>query len=1189
MTFVRVPQSDNAMLNKEEEAELVIQILVVPEELVKKLPLDIFVFVQMAASVLNVQMEEEAELVIQILVVPEELVKKLPLDIFVFVQMAASVKNVQMEEEAELVIQILVVPRGTCEETPFGYICFCPDGSIGQECPDGGGGGACDPNPCFNDGSCLELLSQMGHIFVPVYLEEEEAELVIQILVVPEELVKKLPLDIFVFVQMAASVKNVQMEEEAELVIQILVVPEELVKKLPLDIFVFVQMAASVKNVQMEEEAELVIQILVVPEELVKKLPLDIFVFVQMAASVKNVQMNCPVQTRVLPVSTVELAYPMITTGLLAFVREISLALIVKSKPHCFAFPTFRYLQLRSCCIFLTFIIIYNHSNVRNGELLAYSSILHIFVPPPVVGVGVTIECPTPDSIEIFEIGANIVAVWPLVTCSDGSNFPVAATCSSDSGDLFPRAGNNMILVMYCGLRVPHGYMFILLPSLESHPSVILVHWSVYDLPDPGHVLHVPHDPCRNSPCQNGGLCVPTMAGAFVCQCPFSFAGPTCEQAVPRVNVTCPSNVPIFELATGPVALWTIPFCMEGGVPTTQATCDSAPLADLTPGITTVTCTCEGAGVFSASCSFAIVVDGPINPCVSQPCLNGGVCSPSPMNPADFTCACPAANTGRFCQDVVPPLVATCLPEDLSIITFDTGVFATWNNVVCTSPGSMLPLAVTCDQESPALFFGAGRNVVECTCEDTATGRVSQCTFDAVAEVDPCAAMPCLNGGTCSPSTASPLGFTCTCPDGYSGDRCEIEARPVVICPQERDINIFPLGSGAYFVSWPDPQCTSATGNPVDVTCVPPSPTTVFASAAVTFVTCTCTDLGFAGVSASCRFDIDLPVVAPTVTCPSEVNLSILNLPTGGTIVFWPSPQCSSACSRKCSLNILQPCITCHIYNGIQQVTCTCVDLGQTAAGISSDCTFQVDIPDPCANQPCVNDGVCSVNPTAPGGFTCNCVLGFSGLRCEDDPCANAPCVNGGVCSVNPTVPGGFTCNCVLGFSGLRCEDEFTACNPNPCQNGGVCNLVPVAGVQNCPESELVFLNTQPIIWVEPSLPGGTVAFQSHSPGDEFIIGTTPVTYVFNRLTGGAEICIFNVVVELDITPNAGPLPLIAFPESATETVQEVDVQQSPASVRCTVGATPDTYVPSVAWYKDGQRITPGHDDRFFFGKQILG
>lgn len=79
---------------------------------------------------------------------------------------------------------------------------------------------------------------------------------------------------------------------------------------------------------------------------------------------------------------------------------------------------------------------------------------------------------------------------------------------------------------------------------------------------------------------------------------------------MPRVNVTCPSNVPIFDLPTGPVALWTIPFCMEGGVPTTQATCDSAPLADLTPGITTVTCTCEGAGVFSASCSFAIVVDG---------------------------------------------------------------------------------------------------------------------------------------------------------------------------------------------------------------------------------------------------------------------------------------------------------------------------------------------------------------------------------------------------------------------------------------------------------------------------------------------------------------------------------------------------------------------------------------------------
>ena len=36
---------------------------------------------------------------------------------------------------------------------------------------------------------------------------------------------------------------------------------------------------------------------------------------------------------------------------------------------------------------------------------------------------------------------------------------------------------------------------------------------------------------------------------------------------------------------------------------------------------------------------------------------------------------------------------------------------------------------------------------------------------------DPCAENPCLNGGQCFPSNYG--GFTCQCPSGYSGQRCE--------------------------------------------------------------------------------------------------------------------------------------------------------------------------------------------------------------------------------------------------------------------------------------------------------------------------------------------------------------------------------------------------------------------------------
>jgi hypothetical protein len=36
---------------------------------------------------------------------------------------------------------------------------------------------------------------------------------------------------------------------------------------------------------------------------------------------------------------------------------------------------------------------------------------------------------------------------------------------------------------------------------------------------------------------------------------------------------------------------------------------------------------------------------------------------------------------------------------------------------------------------------------------------------------DPCADNPCLNGGICIPNSYG--GFTCQCPPGYSGQRCE--------------------------------------------------------------------------------------------------------------------------------------------------------------------------------------------------------------------------------------------------------------------------------------------------------------------------------------------------------------------------------------------------------------------------------
>ena len=37
-------------------------------------------------------------------------------------------------------------------------------------------------------------------------------------------------------------------------------------------------------------------------------------------------------------------------------------------------------------------------------------------------------------------------------------------------------------------------------------------------------------------------------------------------------------------------------------------------------------------------------------------------------------------------------------------------------------------------------------------------------------EINPCDAKPCLNGGTCK---ASDNGYSCQCPDKFTGDNCE--------------------------------------------------------------------------------------------------------------------------------------------------------------------------------------------------------------------------------------------------------------------------------------------------------------------------------------------------------------------------------------------------------------------------------
>ncbi|XP_052331565.1 sushi, nidogen and EGF-like domain-containing protein 1 isoform X1 [Oncorhynchus keta] len=90
--------------------------------------------------------------------------------------------------------------------------------------------------------------------------------------------------------------------------------------------------------------------------------------------------------------------------------------------------------------------------------------------------------------------------------------------------------------------------------------------------------------------------------------------------------------------------------------------------------------------------------------------------------------------------------------------------------------------------------------------------------------------------------------------------------------------------------------------------------------------------------------------------------------------------------------------------------------------------------------RPCLNGGRCiddciTGNPS----FTCSCLAGFTGPRCQIDveECSSSPCQNGGTCSDQVN---GFICQCPPGFTGTVCQTDVEECSSSPCQNGGTCS-----------------------------------------------------------------------------------------------------------------------------------------------------
>ncbi|KAH7968646.1 hypothetical protein HPB52_010502 [Rhipicephalus sanguineus] len=242
----------------------------------------------------------------------------------------------------------------------------------------------------------------------------------------------------------------------------------------------------------------------------------------------------------------------------------------------------------------------------------------------------------------------------------------------------------------------------------------------------------------------------------------------------------------------------------------------------------------------------------------------------------------------------------------------------------------------------------------------TGTGEKSGCVGNYCNELQPCA-----NGSTCVDEAT---GFSCVCPEGLRGPRCEenVDDCEPGIC----------LNGG---------------------TCVD----------GVNTFSCLCPP-GYTG--SACETNVDDCASGPCfngATCIDGIDKFACKCAKGFT-----GKQCE-ATFHDCATAPCRNNGSC--FESITGFRCCC-----PRGFHGKTCELKEHA---CFPNPCLNNGSCTRRGDS---FRCACVPGFQGRRCERevDNCALAPCHNGGTC-----IDGldSFTCQCHGLYTGPTCTEVLSS------------------------------------------------------------------------------------------------------------------------------------------------------------------
>ncbi|KAM7013687.1 delta and Notch-like epidermal growth factor-related receptor [Passerculus sandwichensis] len=378
---------------------------------------------------------------------------------------------------------------------------------------------------------------------------------------------------------------------------------------------------------------------------------------------------------------------------------------------------------------------------------------------------------------------------------------------------------------------------------------------------------------------------------------------------------------------------------------------------------------------------------------------------------------------------------------------------------------------------------------------------------------DPCLSQPCRNNGTCSPLPAPrrlqlilpqpPVGYSCTCPPGVTGDSCQFVSDPCASNPCLHG-NCSTSGDGylcACSAGFEGARCERSARGP--------------AASAGTEGTEASPARHGSPASSTLQPDIALPRSRATVTLPTwqpragqrvvdlkwdeiEITPDVAcgnassNTSAGGRLISFEVPQNTSIKIRQdatASLILLWKVTStgfkqCSLIDGRSvtllqalgglvlseemlalgnnyfigflndSVTKCIVALRLTVVVKVSTCMPVGSHPD---NFPCSGKGKCITRPDE-ATFFCECEDAYKGSLCEEfDACQSQPCQNNATCTdvAQKHDRNNFTCSCLPGYTGELCQSEIDHCSQQPCQNGGTCSSHLNGFSCQCPEGFL--------------------------------------------------------------------------------------------------------------------------------------